>query len=364
MLDDSNLERLEHVTARVWIDHERRGDVEVELLSPSGQLSVLARQRRFDDATTGFAGWKFMSVKHWYAKPTLCHPTKLTSRDENPVGTWTITVKDAANPDKIGRFVAWSLQLWGESVDPALTKPWAPAEEGQPDEEQTGSDPTTVINQKPKPTDHLPDDHASAPGESHLPGLVTTTVADAVEPTTTSGQSEELGEPGFLGGVTDLASSSSWLAGAGGIILLAGVGVGAFFLLRARNKRRNLFGLANNGEGGARGDYAPVSEDVPMGLLERGRRKLGGRGAGGAAGSKDLYDAFGDGPSDESEDDDAPETGALRYHDDFLDDEGDERRSREEEDDQPERQVERSEAIGSGSGSSGSWQDAADEVRP
>jgi kexin len=66
MLDEANVERLEHVTARVWIDHQRRGDVEVELLSPSGQLSVLARQRRFDEATTGFAGWKFMSVKHWY----------------------------------------------------------------------------------------------------------------------------------------------------------------------------------------------------------------------------------------------------------------------------------------------------------
>ena len=66
MLDEANVERLEHITARVWIDHQRRGDVEVELMSPSGQLSVLARPRRFDEATTGFAGWKFMSVKHWY----------------------------------------------------------------------------------------------------------------------------------------------------------------------------------------------------------------------------------------------------------------------------------------------------------
>ena len=65
MLEDSNLERLEHVTARVWIDHQRRGDVEVELLSPNGILSVLARTRRFDESTTGFAGWKFMSIKHW-----------------------------------------------------------------------------------------------------------------------------------------------------------------------------------------------------------------------------------------------------------------------------------------------------------
>jgi len=136
-----------------------------------------------------------------------------------------------------------------------------------------------------------------------------------------------------------------------------------------------LFGLANNGEG-ARGDYAPVSEDVPMGLLARGRRKLGGGGGAGAAGSKDLYDAFGDGPSDESEDgDDARLSGstALKYHDDFLEDEGDDgraegkRQTEYQDDDQPEREASgstpRAEAHGSRSGSSGSWQDAADEAR-
>jgi kexin len=65
MLDETNLETLEHVTVRVWIDHQKRGDVEVELTSPNGIVSVLARQRRFDDADTGFNGWKFMSMKHW-----------------------------------------------------------------------------------------------------------------------------------------------------------------------------------------------------------------------------------------------------------------------------------------------------------
>jgi kexin len=216
-----------------------------------------------------------------------------------------------------------------------------------------------------------------------LPGLASTTAADTVEPTESAGQSDELGEPGFLGGVTDLASSSSWLAGVGGIILLAGVGVGAFFLIRSRRRSRNLFGLANNGEGRARGDYAPVSEDVPMGLLERGRRKFGGGQAGGAAGSKDLYDAFGDGPSDESDNDDDDgrlnESAALRYHDDFLEDDGEERRSADvrgqdgygeddDDDDQPERQEgepssARLDAHDSRSGSSGSWQDAGDEAR-
>ena len=65
MLEDFNFETLEHVTVRVWIDHQRRGDVEVELTSPNGVSSVLARQRRFDEDPNGLQGWKFMSMKHW-----------------------------------------------------------------------------------------------------------------------------------------------------------------------------------------------------------------------------------------------------------------------------------------------------------
>jgi kexin len=127
-----------------------------------------------------------------------------------------------------------------------------------------------------------------------------------------------------------------------------------------------------------------------MGLLERGRRKLGGGRGGDSAGTKDLYDAFGDGPSDESDlEDDGRLTEAtgLRYHDDFLEDDGegegnDTRRSSrdnrapvydvDDDDDQPEREAlgtggsgsgSGQQQIGSNSGSSGSWQDAAEDAR-
>ena len=65
MLDDANFETLEHITVRVWIEHQRRGDIEVVLVSPNGITSVLARKRRFDEDEDGFPGWKFMSLKHW-----------------------------------------------------------------------------------------------------------------------------------------------------------------------------------------------------------------------------------------------------------------------------------------------------------
>lgn len=65
MLVEHNFESLEHVNIKVWINHTIRGDVEVEIISPNGVRSVLAKSRVGDRANTGFPGWTFMSVKHW-----------------------------------------------------------------------------------------------------------------------------------------------------------------------------------------------------------------------------------------------------------------------------------------------------------
>lgn len=65
LLDEQNLGSLEHVTITVWIAHTRRGDVEVELMSPNGVRSILASKRYSDAAKTGYPGWTFMTVKHW-----------------------------------------------------------------------------------------------------------------------------------------------------------------------------------------------------------------------------------------------------------------------------------------------------------
>lgn len=64
-LDGSNFGGLEHVTVTVWIAHTRRGDVEVELMSPNGVRSILASRRGGDSANSGYPAWTFMSVKHW-----------------------------------------------------------------------------------------------------------------------------------------------------------------------------------------------------------------------------------------------------------------------------------------------------------
>jgi kexin len=66
MVKEHNFETLEHLNIRVWISHGRRGDVEVELVSPHGIKSMLGAKRSGDAATTGYPGWMFMTVKHWY----------------------------------------------------------------------------------------------------------------------------------------------------------------------------------------------------------------------------------------------------------------------------------------------------------
>jgi kexin len=288
----------------------------------------------------------------------------LILRGEDPVGEWTMTVRDTHNPDKSGRFIAWSLQLWGEAIDTDKVHDWAPAVIGQPDEEETGSQGTsTEVSQKPKPTDHLPEDHGEAGGEAHEPGI-------GEGPPVPSDAAEEHYDEGWFDGVSNLASNTSWMAGAGAIVVLAGVGVGGAFALRQRQKRRsrNLFGLSNNGEG-ARGSYAPVAEDVPMGLLERTRRGFGGGAGGGAAQSKELYDAFGDGPSEVDSDEEAPL--GHGYHDGFLDDEEEgeyrdtadagpvgETRAGGKRDDKEEK-----DSANQSTASSGSWLDTADDLK-
>lgn len=65
MLSKANLERVEHITVTMNVEHTRRGDLSVELKSPEGIVSHLATPRRNDAARAGYVNWTFMSVVHW-----------------------------------------------------------------------------------------------------------------------------------------------------------------------------------------------------------------------------------------------------------------------------------------------------------
>ncbi|KAH3680990.1 hypothetical protein WICPIJ_007998 [Wickerhamomyces pijperi] len=71
---------LEHIRLNLNMDTTIRGQVSVDLVSPSGLTSNLGSTRKLDRSDEGFKDWKFMSVAHW--------------GDENFVGTWKLKVQN------------------------------------------------------------------------------------------------------------------------------------------------------------------------------------------------------------------------------------------------------------------------------
>ena len=60
-----NFDKIEHIQVRVWIQHERRGVVQVTLHSPNKVVSDLGMSRMRDKSRSGLQGWAFSSLKHW-----------------------------------------------------------------------------------------------------------------------------------------------------------------------------------------------------------------------------------------------------------------------------------------------------------
>jgi kexin len=71
MLAKANVERLEHVQVTMNVEHGRRGDLSVDLISPNKVISHLSVTRKLDESTGGYADWTFMSVIHWFVKCSI-----------------------------------------------------------------------------------------------------------------------------------------------------------------------------------------------------------------------------------------------------------------------------------------------------
>ncbi|KAJ2496914.1 pheromone processing endoprotease [Coemansia sp. RSA 1972] len=99
----AKMKRIEHITVVVDMEHQFRGNVEIWLESPRGVRSQLAAVRQRDSSANGLKAWKFMTVKHW---------------DEEPVGMWSLQVRNAYQPKHTGTLKSWQLTLFGESTDP------------------------------------------------------------------------------------------------------------------------------------------------------------------------------------------------------------------------------------------------------
>ncbi|KAL4077277.1 peptidase S8/S53 domain-containing protein [Scleroderma yunnanense] len=273
MMEQHNLEDIEHVTVRVWISHTKRGDVEVELISSNGIRSVLAAPRAQDVDTTGFRGWRFMSIKHW---------------GENPLGEWTIRVSDQSAEGHNGTFHGWRLMFWGSTDDPSVAKTYVlPTNEyllpSFEEPESTDLPTPTATKSHPKPTLGLPDDHETAEGEADRPAFPGNPEGSSV-PSMTPTPDE-----GWFLDMSNLVTNSKWFFGALSIVFLFSIGSGVFFWRRRVTRRATYSSLA--------------VEDVAMSAIPDAERPR--------VRAKELYDAFGEASDDEDADE---ETGLRPRH--------------------------------------------------
>lgn len=112
----SAIDHLEHVQVHVRIQHERRGDLSISLVSPSGTKSDILSERRLDSSKDGI-NFTFMTVHNW---------------GENPSGRWTLVVQDNPSGDvtsgsQRGILESWSLTLYG-TVGPLENHHWSPTD--------------------------------------------------------------------------------------------------------------------------------------------------------------------------------------------------------------------------------------------
>ena len=285
MLKTANLERIEHVTVTMNVNHTRRGDLSVELRSPQGVISHIATARKDDAARSGYDDWTFMSVIHW---------------GESGIGTWTVIVKDAVKNDHQGLFIDWRLNLWGEAIDASSQKLHALPDEHDDDHEVTTASVITTSVKPSSPATSLPaipTDHpvrptkvksttAEAPATSSITSASTTSSSTPAAEQTTHTTSEEF-LPGFFPTFGVSKKTQIWIYGSIALMVIFCAGLGAYCLVQRRKQQRN-----------SRDNYE--FEMVNDHDLDEQRQGLTGSKNRQGRQGRDLYDAFA-GESDEED---------------------------------------------------------------
>ncbi|KDR67664.1 hypothetical protein GALMADRAFT_283420 [Galerina marginata CBS 339.88] len=224
MMLENNLESLEHIDVRVWINHSRRGDVKIEIVSPNGIRSVLAAGRKNDESTSGFPGWRLNTIKHW---------------GENPIGDWILKVTDMNDPNHNGTFLGWNMALWGSAIDAAKAKKFvepvvdnALPPSDAPSRPVINDPAATSATQHAKPTDHLPPDHGKATGENTLPAFPSSTSNPNPQ------QDDKDPESGSAGSWFGLASNNGWYFGGLGAGIMCIISLSVYFWKRRAARQR------------------------------------------------------------------------------------------------------------------------------
>lgn len=95
--------RVEHVTVRLNAPHAYRGDLQIQLTSPSGTVSTLATRTGADDGQD-YDDWTFSSVRHW---------------GESANGVWTLNCRDLSRGDT-GILLSATVTLFGSEIEPVV----------------------------------------------------------------------------------------------------------------------------------------------------------------------------------------------------------------------------------------------------
>ncbi|XP_057655590.1 furin-like protease 1 isoform X2 [Diorhabda carinulata] len=107
----AGVEVLEHVQAKLTIDSQRRGDLNIHLTSPAGTKVDLLAHRPHDNSRAGFSEWPFMSVHSW---------------GESPIGSWQLEIHNDGR--MLGKVHYWQLTLYGTETAPLADN--IPSKEG------------------------------------------------------------------------------------------------------------------------------------------------------------------------------------------------------------------------------------------
>lgn len=297
-LTKTNLERVEHITVTMNVNHTRRGDLMVDLISPSGIVSHLSTARRLDDVVAGYNDWTFMSVAHW---------------GESGIGEWTIIVKDVhENNTHTGTFTDWRLNLWGECIDP-MNQELLPMPTPEDDEDHDREDavvttasfgsPSITAPLQDNPTDHpdRPINHKttmtsealtttppSAPSSTRpfeeavvASDIASSTSSSTSIPTATGKPKLDSFLPSYFPTFGVTKKTQIWIYGATGLIVIFCLSLAVYFWTAKRKAARAL----------ARENYEfemiDDEEDGTKGSGKKSKRRAG-----------ELYDAFA-GESDE-----------------------------------------------------------------
>ncbi|KUI70994.1 Protease KEX1 [Cytospora mali] len=320
MLKEANLERVEHVTVTMNVEHTRRGDLSVDLVSPNKVVSHLSVPRRLDDQASGYEDWTFMSVVHW---------------GESGLGTWTVIVKDAKVNEHSGTWTDFHLKLWGESIDASLAKPLPmPNEEDDDDHDviATTTMGATTVTPPPGGVQTAPGDLPITAPSDHpdrpINAKPTSTSADTIDPVTgeeeespSSSASAEASSwlPGFLPTFGVSPATQLWIYGSVALILAFCCSLSVYLWMARRKRMRNS----------PRDDYEfeLLDEQEAEGLAsgEKGVRGKKGRKTRGG----ELYDAFAGGSDEEEEEGEFGEAGGYHDRDGSNDGEGSDAAARE-----------------------------------